>query len=160
MIHEALSLVVDDAIWTRRGRFSAAAANLADRHYSREVVGSPQVGGPGRLLVFVTPNERAVWITKQHTNTTTSARATADGFLGYRCAMFRNEGGGLASNLIRAAVTLTEDLWGFSPHGWMTYVDQSRIASRNPGYCFKRAGWVLDRTFAHPRLIRLTYQKD
>ncbi len=152
---EALTLPVDDALWTVRHRFDRAAASLADRHYSREVVGSPQVGGPGRLLVFVTPCERACWITKQHVPEATSARAIADG-LGdaFRCAMFRNEGAGLASELIREAMVLTERLWGPAP-SWATYVDKSKVESENPGYCFKRAGWTLDRSFQHQRLVRL-----
>lgn len=152
---EALTLDVDDALWTRRGRFDPAAARLADRHYSREVVGSPQVGGPGFIIVLVTPCERAVWISKRHAIETASPRAVADGFLGYRCAIFRNETPFLASELIRAAVVLTEREWGPSAHGWATYVDTSKVASQNPGYCFKRAGWKRDRSFEHPRLVRL-----
>lgn len=155
-----LSLPVDDAIWTRRDRFDHAAVRLADRHYSREKVGTPQVGGPGFLLVFVTPDELAVWISKRHSPEATTARAMADGFLGYRCAMFRNETGQLGSPLIREAVAITERIWGPSPHGWMTYVDRSKIKSQNPGYCFKKAGWMLDREFEHPTLVRLTLPPD
>lgn len=153
---EALSLDVDDAVWTVRHRFDAAAARLADRHYSREVIGSPQVGGPGHILVLVSPCERAVWITKQHAVTATAARAVADGFSGYRCAMFRNETGRQASLLIRAAVELTERLWGPSQFGWMTYVDRTKVPTEVPGYCFRRAGWKRDRAFVHPRLLRFT----
>lgn len=157
-MNEALTLDVGDApVWTVRNRFDAAAAALADRHYSREVVGSPQVGGPGYLLVLVTPCERAAWISKRHDPATTSPRVLADGFPdAYRCGLFRNEGAGLASELVLAAVELTERLWGPPAGGWVTYVDRGAVASANPGYCFKRAGWRLDRTFAHPRLVRLT----
>lgn len=154
MINEALALRVDEAVWTCRGRFDAAAAFLADRHYSREVVGSPQVGGPGFLLVLVTPCERGLWISKRHDPGASSARALADGFLGYRCALFRNETGGRASDLIRAAVDLTERLWGPAKLGWMTYVDTAAVASEVPGYCFRRAGWRRDRAFEHDRLLR------
>ena len=156
---EALSLDVDDAVWTRRDRFDPAAVALADRHYSREKPGTPQVGGPGFILVFVTPCERAAWISKRHAPEQFNGkrnRATADGFQGYRCGLFRNESNHLASDLIVAAVELTEELWGLSAHGWLTYVDKSKVASRNPGYCFKKAGWILDRGFVHPRLVRLT----
>lgn len=155
---EALTIPgIAPVAWTKRHRFDAAAAALADRHYSREVVGSPQVGGPGHLLVLVTPCERAAWISKRHSPETSSARVLADGFVGaYRCAMFRNEGAGLSSALIVAAVEATERLWGTPPPvGWVTYVDRSEVGSRNPGYCFKRAGWTLDRSFEHPRLVRL-----
>lgn len=147
---------VEAGTWQVRHRFDRAAAALADRHYSRERVGSPQVGGPGYLLVLVTPCERACWITKQHALTTRTARALADGLDAYRCAMFRNEGAGLSSDLIRAAVELTERLWGPPPaDGWATYVRRDLVRSTNPGYCFKQAGWTLDRTFVHPQLVRL-----
>jgi hypothetical protein len=156
-VNEALTIEgLEPVAWTVRHRFDAAAASLADRHYSREKVGSPQVGGPGYLLVLVTPCERAAWITKRHAEDTTSARSTADGLDAYRCALFRNEGAGLSSDLILEAVALTERLWGPPPaDGWATYVDKGRVASANPGYCFKLAGWRLDRDFEHPRLVRL-----
>jgi hypothetical protein len=74
--------------------------------------------------------------------------------------MFRNEGAGLSSELILAAVELTERLWGPSPHGWSTYVARDRIRSSNPGYCFKMAGWERDRSFVHPALERLLLRKE
>jgi hypothetical protein len=117
-----------------------------------------QVGGPGFLLVFVTPCERAAWISKRHAPELFDgkrSRTTADGFQGYRCGLFRNESDHRASDLIRAAVALTERFWGPSAHGWLTYVDKPKIASENPGYCFKKAGWILDRDFEHDCLIRL-----
>jgi hypothetical protein len=154
---EALVLPVEPVVWTVRHRFDKAAAALADRHYSRERVGSPQVGGPGFVLVLVTPCERAVWISKRHSPEASSARATADGFPdAYRCAIFRNEGAGLASALILEAMALTVRLWGDpGTAGWVTYVKPSAVASENPGYCFKRAGWTLDRSWTHPVFVRL-----
>jgi hypothetical protein len=152
---EALTLPgVEAGVWQIRNRFDGAAADLADRHYSREKVGSPQVGGPGFVLILVTPCERACWISKRHSVETMSARVTADGFPdAYRCSLFRNEGAGLASFLIREAVELTEQIWGIAPE-WVTYVDRAAVASRNPGYCFRMAGWKRDRTYENPRLAR------
>jgi hypothetical protein len=155
----AMSFDVDDAVWSRRGRFDKAAVALADRHYSREKPGTPQVGGPGFILVFVTTDERAAWISKRHAPEIFAGkrtRTTADGFVGYRCGLFRNESEHLSSDLIVRAVVLTESIWGPTHHGWMTYVDKSKVASHNPGYCFKQAGWILDRGFVHDRLVRLT----
>lgn len=151
---------VDAGTWQIRHRFDKAAAALADRHYSRERVGSPQVGGPGFLLVLVTPCERACWISKRNAPEAfigKRTRTNADRHRGYRCAMFRNEGAGLASELIEAAVALTEERWGPHAAGWLTYVRRDRIRSSNPGYCFKQAGWELDRAYKHPHFVRLRF---
>lgn len=160
----ALALDVDDAVWTVRDRFDPAAVALADRHYSREKKGSPQVGGPGYLLVLVTPDERACWISKRHSPATTSPRVLKDGLdvKVFRCSLFRNESPALSSDLIRAAVALTEERWGRSwPFGWATYVDRTAVRSANPGYCFLRAGWRRDRGWDEERpgspLVRLLY---
>lgn len=81
-----------------------------------------------------------------------------DGLDAYRCSVFRNEGAGLASTLIGEAVALTVALWGDPPRDeWVTWVDTRKVASENPGYCFKQAGWWLDRQWSHRYLIRLRY---
>lgn len=46
----------------------------------------------------------------------------------------------LASLLIRSAVGLTALIWGDAP--FITYIGVDRVLSPNPGYCFKRAGFV------------------
>jgi hypothetical protein len=146
-------LEVGAGLWQVRDRFDPAAAALADRHYSRARLnrGSGQVGGPGRILVLVTPCEQALWVTRWNTT-----RGNADGLDAWRCLYFRNEGAGLSSTLIRAAMTLTAQLWTDRPaDGWVTWVNRSKVASSNPGYCFKRAGWWVDRTWTHRHLIRL-----
>ena len=44
------------------------------------------------------------------------------------------------------AMTATHDEWGEPPvDGWVTSVDTRHVASANPGYCFKQAGWWIDR---------------
>lgn len=158
-VHQALVLpgIDDDTVWQVRHRADVAAVALANRHYSREARGSRQVAPPAPHLVLVTPCERAVWITVRHKPEATSARALADGLDAWRCSMFRNEGAGLSSALIREAMALTLRLWGddLPPDEWTTYVEPGKVGSTNPGYCFKRAGWVLDRGFVHPRLVRL-----
>ena len=141
--------------WQVRNAFDGAAAGLADRHYSRQKagMGSGQVGGPGRRLVFVSPCERAVWVTRWNTT-----RGNADGLDCWRCSIFRNEGAGLSSELIRAAMDLTAQMWADRPTttpGWVTWVDRRKVASANPGYCFKQAGWWVDRTWTHKHLVRL-----
>ena len=142
--------------WTVRRHTDGAACALADRHYSRRPssVGSGKVGGPNRRLVLVTHDESAVWVT-------TWPQFPQDGMDAWRCSIFRNEGAGLSSSLIREAMDLTAELWsdGHPADGWSTYVDTRKVAGTNPGYCFKLAGWWLDRSYLPDRrrasLIRL-----
>lgn len=141
--------------WTVRRHVDSAACAMADRHYSRRrsSIGSGKVGGPNRRLVLVTHDEMAVWVT-------TWPEFPQDGMDAWRCSIFRNEGAGLSSLLIREAMDLTADLWKARPaDGWSTYVDTAKVRSANPGYCFKLAGWWLDRTYRPDRrrasLIRL-----
>jgi hypothetical protein len=144
---------IETGDWTLRNRSDAAANALADRHYSRRKANrfAGQVGGPGRIIVLVTPCERALWITRWNTS-----RGNADGLDAWRCELFRNEGAGLSSDLIQSAMKVTEDLWVDRPRdGWVTWVDRSKIRSDHPGYCFKRAGWWVDRGWTHSRLLRL-----
>lgn len=153
---EALTLPgIDTGPWQVRNRFDGAAAALANRHYSRERV-SNQTGGPGFIIVMVTPCERAVWVSKRHSPATKAPRVLAGGALpSWRCTIFRNEGAGRSSDLIRSAMALTRQLWGYPPpEGWMTWVDTRRVRSANPGYCFKQAGWWRD-SWIHPYLVRL-----
>jgi hypothetical protein len=142
---------LDSGPWQVRNSFDPAANALADRHYNRQRRGSGQIGPPGRKLVFVTPCERAVWITHWP-----YANLALDGMDAWRCSLFRNEGAGLSSQLIIAAMNLTAHLWSGRPaDGWITWIDRRHVASSNPGYCFKQAGWTLDRSWQHPNLIRL-----
>jgi hypothetical protein len=139
--------------WQIRNGFDRAARALADRHYSRRAskIGSNQIGGAGRRLVLVTPCERALWVTRWPYR-----HLANDGLDAWRCSYFRNEGAGRASDLIRAAMELTSDQWGEIPvDGWVTWIDPRKVASPNPGYCFKQAGWWLDREWSHRYLIRL-----
>jgi hypothetical protein len=123
--------------WQVRRKADAAACALADRHYSRQRPGSGQVGPPGRLLVLVTPCERATWVTHWP-----RADLALDKLDAWRCSIFRNEAPEeelLSSDLIRAAMVLTARLWATRPpDGWVTWIDQTKVGSSNPGYCFKR----------------------
>lgn len=59
--------------------------------------------------------------------------------------LFRNEGGGLSSTLIRAAVAATRTQWGDPPDlGMVTFVDASQVRhKRDPGRCYRKAGFRL-----------------
>ena len=58
---------------------------------------------------------------------------------GVNCAIFRNESPFLASDLIREACDLAWLRW--PNERLFTFVDGRKITSRNPGYCYKKAGW-------------------
>lgn len=148
---EALTLPgVEVGVWQLRSKRDRAALALYDRHYSRQKPGRGEVGPPGRKIVLVSPCERAVWCAHWP-----HADKTLDGLDAWRCSVFRNEGAGLASDLIVAAMEATAKRWGsLPPDGWVTWVDTRKVASANPGYCFKRAGWTLDRAWNHRHLLR------
>ena len=150
----AVAQVLDglDTPWQVRTRFDAAAIALADRHYSRRPSkrGSNQVGGVGRTLTLVSPCERALWVTRY-------LLKPMDNLDAWRNTYFHNEGARLSSELIAEAMRITLLLWGEPPgDGWVTWIDTRKVrATTNPGYCFKKAGWWLDRTYRHPHLVRL-----
>ena len=58
------------------------------------------------------------------------------------CTLFRKECPGLASRMIEDAIRRTELRWGSPPNGgWLTFVDPTEVASSNPVYFFKCAGF-------------------
>jgi len=63
----------------------------------------------------------------------------ASGQKGINCAIFRNEGPLLSSMLILEAEEWARARW--PNERFYTYINGKKIKSKNPGYCFKRAGW-------------------
>ena len=118
----------------RTTHFDQECRALADRHYSRRTVGARQFAYSGRKLVLRDAAGLVlfVWMYPDET-------MRMDGQVGYNCAMFRNESARRSSDIILEAESMAVEKWG--PNRMYTYVDPSKIASRNPGYCFKRAGW-------------------
>lgn len=47
--------------WTLSHRFDPAAVQIADRHYNRQKVGTPQFVPPGRCMVLL--GGPALWVT-------------------------------------------------------------------------------------------------
>ncbi|MEM2600802.1 MAG: helix-turn-helix domain-containing protein [Candidatus Hadarchaeales archaeon] len=108
------------------------ARRLADNHYSRKTRGAKCFCGPGEKLVLITPDKKALFVWRRN-------KIRWDGQKGVECSLFRNEGAGLSSELIREAVKLARKKW--PNERLFTYVRPSAIRSRDPGFCFKRAGW-------------------
>ena len=126
--------------WLRVTKFDKRAVALADRHYSRRKIGSPQFMPPGETIVLLSNDGRAVfgwW--RPHP---TSGIKSMNGLDGWTCTIFRNESERVSSQLILEA---EEFLMGsgvtIGPDGLITYVWDSKIKSSNPGYCFQIAGW-------------------
>lgn len=111
------------------------ARRFFDRHYSRKKYADgrePKLFvGPGEKLVLTTPCRRALFVWRKF--------ISGDGQQGVNCAIFRNEGAGLSSELIEEADAIADHRWPGERH--YTYVNPRAVASSNPGYCFLKAGW-------------------
>lgn len=127
-------------MWTVATKFDRVGALLADGHYSRRTIGSPQFMPPGETLVLVSRDGASVfgwW--RPHPR---SGIRAMNGLDGWTCSIFRRTGGGLASDLILMAErALLIERGNCGPSGLLTYVWDAKVASSNPGYCFKMAGW-------------------
>jgi len=125
--------------WHLSYRADPRAAQIADRHYNRQKIGSPQFVPPGRCLVLLTENADALWVTSwPFTEYVKHAWAGA-----WVCSCFRNEGPVLSSELITEAVACTKAFWGDPPAlGMISFVDRDKTRrKRDPGRCYRRAGW-------------------
>lgn len=130
----------DDGAWVKVERCHPQARALADRHYSRQTVGARDFMASGKTLVLLTRCARAVWGCIENLDPV--------GNLRWRCSIFRNEGGGLSSDLVREATVRTFDFWrrthGLPSVPLQTEVDPRRTRTkRDPGRCFLKAGWFV-----------------
>lgn len=127
-------------LWQRTTKFDPRGASLADRHYSRQKIGSPQFMPPGQTIILVTPAADAVfgwW--RPHPG---SGVQSMNGLDGWTCTIFRNESSTRSSDLILdAELAIAEAGHGCGPDGMLTYVFDRKVRSTNPGFCFKCAGW-------------------
>lgn len=124
-------------------------------HYSRRTPGSRSFVGVGQEIVLVTDAEDAVWSVVRHR--TPSRRGTGQSrgrthqpdsrpTYVWRNNMFRNLGRTLSSMLIVEAVRQTYLHWshrygGLPLERLRTEVDPRAVRSKNPGYCYRVAGW-------------------
>ena len=141
--------------WKLSHRFDRRALPLANRHYNRRRPDSPQFVAPGRNIVLLSECERALWVSRvQLVDACRHAWAGA-----WECALFRNEGAGLSSELIQEAVAATLWMWGVPPpEGFITFVDRSKTKpKKDPGFCYRVVGWEpVGRTVVnHLHVLRL-----
>jgi len=124
--------------WRKSHKFDRVALPIADRHYNRRKPGSPQFCPPGRTVVLLAPH--ALWVTSWP-----FAEYTKHDWPGaWINSLFRNEGEGLASDLIRLAVAHTRSVWEPPELGMVTFVDPKKVrGKKDPGYCYLMAGFTL-----------------
>lgn len=126
-------------MWVRSHRADPEVVPLADRHYNRQKIGSPQFAPPGRCLVLKTRAVDAFWITSWP-----FAQYVKHAWAGaWVCSAFRNEGSVRSSILIGEAVAATRFAFGEPPElGMVTFVDADKTRrKRDPGRCYRRAGF-------------------
>lgn len=108
---------------------------LYERHYSaiqyQDGRERDQFTGPGEKTVLLTDDGAALFVWRKFVDDS--------GQTGVNCAIFRNEGPVLSSDLIREAMAIAWQRW--PGQRFYTYVDERKVRSANPGYCFKMAGW-------------------
>jgi hypothetical protein len=124
-------------------------------HYSRRTPGSKTFTGVGQEIVLVSACGRAVWAVVRQKTPMARGTGASRGREGstdrkaryvWRNMVFRNEGAGLSSDLIRSATERTYVEWarryGELPEERLrTEVDVRRVRSRNPGFCYLMADW-------------------
>jgi hypothetical protein len=114
---------------------------MADRHYNRQKVGSPQFVPPGRCVVLRA--DGALWVTSWP-----FAEYVRHAWAGaWVNSLFRRESGALASDLIVEAVAITRWFWEPPPLGLVTFVNPLKVPAVKRrgqdiyGYCYLKAGF-------------------
>jgi hypothetical protein len=125
--------------WRIATKFDKEGCRLADRHYSRRKIGSPQFMPPGQTLVLVADDAVFGWW-RPHPDSGLVAMNKLDG---WTCTIFRNEGRERSSDLILAAEIMLLARYDVGPDGLLTYVFDKKVRSVNPGFCFKCCGWKI-----------------
>lgn len=121
--------------WVVAARGDREAYRMYRRHYSAAKNPRPkqrQFVGPGEAMVLIGLLSPCLFVWRRD-------RFHKGGQTGIGCAVFRNEGPLLSSDLIREAMVFAWDRW--PGERLYTFVDPAAVRSSNPGYCFLCAGW-------------------
>lgn len=129
-------------IWVRAHRADKDCLPIADRHYNRQKIGSPQFVPPGRCVVLKTNG--ALWVTSWP-----FAEYVKHAWPGaWINSLFRKEVSGIASDFIRSAVAATRSVWPDVPAlGIVSFIDPNEVTERKVrgrqciGYSYFEAGW-------------------
>lgn len=132
-------------LWEESHRADLRSRLLADRHYNRQKIGSPQFVPPGRCAVFYakTDTGQAFWVTSYP-----FAQYVRHAWAGaWVCSAFRNEGAAKATDLIIQAVAATRTVWDPPELGMITFVDRKKVTptmvrgSKVWGWTYRKAGF-------------------
>ena len=111
-------------VWQLSNRADPDCLPLADRHYNRQKIGSPQFVPPGRCLVFKA--DGAVWTTSWP-----FAQYVKHAWAGaWVNSLFRKECAGEASQFIRDAVAASRAVWEPPDLGIVSFIDPSKVFAR------------------------------
>lgn len=128
--------------WQLSHRADPRALPIADSHYNRQKIGSPQFVPPGRCLVLLTKNADALWVTSYP-----FAQYVKHAWAGaWVNSLFCNRGPLLSSKLIREAVAITRGYYDCPPLGMVTFINETKTTKRRgkqsrPGECYYHAGF-------------------
>jgi hypothetical protein len=116
--------------WHLSHRADQRGRVVADRHYNRQKVGSPQFVPPGRCLVLAHPGGgdcSALWVSSWP-----FAEYVKHAWAGaWINSCFRKECEGDASEFIREAIAATRWKWAETPDlGMVTFIDPSEVTPR------------------------------
>jgi hypothetical protein len=135
-------------VWNISHRADASVVPIADRHYNRQNVGSPQFAPPGscRVLKYLADGRvAAFWIT----SAPFAEYVKHDWPGAWICSAFRNESGVTSSEMILDALAASKFLYGEPPElGMVTFVDPRHVPGIKVrgktiyGYCFLKAGFA------------------
>ena len=132
---------MSESPWRLSHRFDPAALPLADRHYNRQKIGSPQFVPPGRCLVLLTEDRSALWVTSWP-----FAEYVRHAWPGaWVNSLFRREDSPYrASDLITSAVAHTRATWPAVPDlGIVSFIDATKTKPKDVvGWCYRMAGWT------------------
>jgi len=134
-----MRLFDDNISWVSVKDGNPIALDLFNRHYSKYHYKDGRVCslfvGPGEKTVLLTKDNKALFVWRKFID--------KSGQYGVNCSIFRNEKSifGQNSQLILEAEQIAKLRW--PGQRFYTYINPNKIMSKNPGYCFKMAGWVL-----------------
>lgn len=116
--------VLVDPYWCWSHRADQATREIADRHYNRQKIGTPQFVPPGSCCVLIGRDARAFWVTSAPI-----AAYVKHAWAGaWVCSAFRNEGDERASTLIRNAIACSLFHYKTAPPlGIVTFIDRDKV---------------------------------